>query len=122
MVDCAELSSSSGIGGGGFMTVRLPPTNANESSSVWTIDFRETAPAAANKTMYANDPMASKFGGLAVGVPGEVRGLVEAHRRWGKLSWKKLIQPSIELASGWAVGKELAWRIQVCHTLPFSTK
>ena len=37
------------------------------------IDFRETAPMAASSHMYHNDPNSSKFGGLAVGVPGEVR-------------------------------------------------
>jgi gamma-glutamyltranspeptidase/glutathione hydrolase/leukotriene-C4 hydrolase len=103
------------------MTVRLPPAKADGSSSVWTIDFRETAPAQANETMYANDPTASKFGGLAVGIPGELRGLEEAHRRWGTLPWKRLIQPSVDLASGWAVGRELAWRIQACfhHFISF---
>lgn len=95
------------------MTVRLPPINSNETSSVWTIDFRETAPGKSNKTMYEHDPMSSKFGGLAVGVPGEIRGLDEAHRRWGSVPWKTLIQPSVDLARGWAVGKELAWRIEV---------
>ncbi|KAI9509410.1 gamma-glutamyltranspeptidase-domain-containing protein [Russula earlei] len=103
---------SSGIGGGGFMTVRLPTSTPDGTSEVWTIDFRETAPALANATMYTKDPMKSILGGLAVGVPGEVRGLSEAHRRWGKLPWRRLVQPSAELASGWAVGKELGLRIQ----------
>ena len=95
------------------MTVRLPPTSPGESSSVWTIDFRETAPAKANSTMFQKDPMSSLFGGLAVGVPGEVRGLEEAHKRWGTLPWKRLVQPSVELAAGWKVGVELARRIHV---------
>lgn len=95
------------------MTVRIPPTNANEPSAVWTIDFRETAPARSNKTMFENDPTSAMFGGLSVGVPGEIRGLEEVHRRWGTVPWKKLIEPSIKLASGWRVGRELAWRIKV---------
>lgn len=41
--------------------------NANGSAEV--VDFRETAPAAANKTMYQHNPAASRVGGLAVGVP-----------------------------------------------------
>ncbi|KAH9048353.1 gamma-glutamyltranspeptidase [Lactarius hengduanensis] len=102
---------SSGIGGGGFMTVRLPPSAPGGTSEVWTIDFRETAPALANSTMYVERPVEARFGGLSVGVPGEVRGLAEAHKRWGKLPWKRLVQPSVDIATGWTVGKELGLRI-----------
>jgi gamma-glutamyltranspeptidase/glutathione hydrolase len=37
-------------------------------------------------------------GGLAVGVPGLVAGLAEAHGRWGSRPWAELIQPAIRLA------------------------
>lgn len=93
------------------MTVRIPPANASAKSEVYTIDFRETAPALANTTMYRAYPQSAAFGGLAVGVPGEVRGLEEAHRRWGTLPWKRLLEPSISLAAGWEVDKELGNRI-----------
>ncbi len=89
------------------MTVRLPPSSPGESSSAWTIDFREMAPAKANTTMFEEDPLSSLFGGLAVGVPGEVRGLEEAHKRWGTLPWKRLVQPSVDLAQGWKVSAEV---------------
>jgi gamma-glutamyltranspeptidase/glutathione hydrolase/leukotriene-C4 hydrolase len=95
------------------MTVRVPTSKDGKSSEVWIVDFRETAPALANKTMYIKDPAKSKFGGLAVGVPGEVRGLEEAHKRWGSLPWERLVRPSTELAAGCEVGKELAKRINV---------
>lgn len=95
------------------MTVRIPPESANASSTVWTIDFRETAPAKSNATMYKSNPDLARFGGLAVGVPGEVKGLEEAHRRWGSLPWARLVNPSVELAAGWSVGIELGRRIQV---------
>jgi len=65
-----------------------------------------------NKTMYQHDPKASRIGGLAVGVPGELRGLQEAHKRWGTIPWRKLVEPSARLAAGWKVQKELARRIQ----------
>jgi gamma-glutamyltranspeptidase/glutathione hydrolase/leukotriene-C4 hydrolase len=107
------LFHRSGIGGGGFMVVRLPPSAPNGTSEVWNIDFRETAPALANATMYEKHPMKARFSGLAVAVPGEVRGLAEAHMRWGKLPWRRLVQPSADLAAGWAVGKELGRRINV---------
>ncbi|KAG6842084.1 hypothetical protein C0991_002738 [Blastosporella zonata] len=102
---------SSGIGGGGLMTVRIPPSTPGVPSEVFTIDFREVAPALANASMFHDSPNASKFGGLAVAVPGEVLGLEEAHRRWAKLPWQRLIQPSIELAEGWEVDRELGRRI-----------
>ena len=95
------------------MTVRIPPATPNASTEVFTIDFRETAPGLSNKTMYVDDPLASRWGGLAVGVPGELRGLEEAHRRWGSLPWKTLVKPAADLAKGWAVPTELARRIEV---------
>ncbi|KAH0835459.1 gamma-glutamyltranspeptidase [Lanmaoa asiatica] len=104
---------SSGIGGGGFMTVRVPPTRPGATSKVFTVDYRETAPALANKTMYVNDPEAARYGGLSVGVPGELRGFEAAHCKWGRLSWQRLVQPSVELAAEWTVDVELAKRIHV---------
>lgn len=95
------------------MTVRIPPVHPGERSEVYTVDFRETAPALANSTMYPPGSNTSWYGGLAVAVPGELRGLEEAHRRWGSLPWKTLVQPSVELASGWRVDNELGKRITV---------
>jgi len=70
--------------------------------------------------MYVDDPYSSKFGGLSVAVPGELRGLEEAHRRWGKMPWKRLVMPSVELARGWKVDRELARRIQIFYFLMLS--
>jgi gamma-glutamyltranspeptidase/glutathione hydrolase/leukotriene-C4 hydrolase len=95
------------------MAVRVPTSKDGRSSEVWTVDFRETAPALANKTMYNKDPTKARFGGLSVGIPGEVRGLEEAHKRWGNLPWERLVRPSVELAAGFKVGRELAKRINV---------
>jgi gamma-glutamyltranspeptidase/glutathione hydrolase len=67
----------SGIGGGGFMLVR------DKHGRYETIDYRETAPAAATRDMYEHDQNASVFGGLAVAVPGELRGLDYLHRQYG---------------------------------------
>lgn len=67
----------SGIGGGGFMLVR------DELGRYEAIDYRETAPAAATVDMYEGNPTGSTKGGLAVGVPGELRGLDYIHKQYG---------------------------------------
>ncbi|KAH6669494.1 gamma-glutamyltranspeptidase [Halenospora varia] len=85
----------SGIGGGGFMLVR------SKNGSYEFIDFRETAPAAAFETMYSpplSNTDLSLYGGLASGVPGEVRGLEHLHKNYASMPWKKLLQPAIKVA------------------------
>jgi gamma-glutamyltranspeptidase/glutathione hydrolase/leukotriene-C4 hydrolase len=101
---------SSGIGGGGFMVIR--PSDGSHPVSV---DFRETAPIGAHPNMYADkSPLASKFGGLAVGVPGELRGLEAAYKlHGGRVSWKRLFEPNIKLARSHRVGRELARRLGI---------
>jgi gamma-glutamyltranspeptidase/glutathione hydrolase len=76
------------LGGGGFMMLRL----ANGESHF--LDFREEAPLRATANMYLDSngkiiPEASTVGYTSVGVPGTVAGLVEAERRFGKLSLPK---------------------------------
>lgn len=85
------------IGGGGFMVVRLA------DGSVASLDFRETAPAAAHRDLYIDSTGTartdwSQRGALAVGVPGSVRGMAEAHRRFGSKPWAELLAPAIRAA------------------------
>ena len=84
------------IGGGGFMLIRMKGDNA-------FIDYRETAPLAADRDMYLDEngdviPRMSLVGHLSVGVPGTVAGFWEAHQRFGSLPWRDLIAPAIKLA------------------------
>ncbi|BEI82459.1 hypothetical protein CcaverHIS002_0303270 [Cutaneotrichosporon cavernicola] len=106
---------SSGIGGGGFALVSVPPNSEFGQPGVTSIDFRETSPAASSAEMYSKlGRTASQVGGLAVGVPGELRGLEAAHKLYGKLPWHELVEPVAELArSGWQVSRELARRLRV---------
>ena len=91
--------ASSGLGGGGFMVIY----RAKEQKS-FALDFRETAPRASRRELYTKDgaavPSLSLTGGLAVGVPGEVAGLIEAQKRFGTMSLKILAEPAIRLATG----------------------
>ena len=84
------------IGGGGFMLIRTA------AGGVYALDFRETASLAARPTMFVDSsgtPLASSLtGALAVGVPGSVAGLFEAHRRFGHRPWRDLVAPAESLA------------------------
>ncbi|QLE02980.1 gamma-glutamyltransferase [Galbibacter sp. BG1] len=99
------------LGGGGFMVYRL------ENGETGTLDFREKAPMAASKTMYLDSlgnviPNLSTTGALAVGVPGSVAGMFEAHKKFGSIPMEKLIQPAIDLAlKGVLVTKKQANRL-----------
>jgi len=98
------------IGGGGFMVVRLA------DGTTATLDFREKAPAAATTNMFLDKegnviPDLSTQGHLASGVPGSVDGMAEAHKKYGTLPWKELVQPAIDLAlNGFTLtGREATW-------------
>jgi gamma-glutamyltranspeptidase/glutathione hydrolase len=99
--------SAGNIGGGGFMVIRL----ANGKTT--TIDYRERAPLKATATMFAPDGKLIRAlgdtGWLAAGVPGTVRGLELAHKRFGKLRWVDVVDPAATLAAkGWPLTPALA--------------
>jgi len=103
------------IGGGGFMVYRSAKGEVN------ALDFREKASAAASRDMYldaAGNPIVEKslYGHLAAGVPGSVAGMVEAHKKYGKLSWKEVVQPAIDLAEkGFEITKRQASELNGLH-------
>jgi gamma-glutamyltranspeptidase/glutathione hydrolase len=96
------------IGGGGFAVFRMA------NGEMEALDFREKAPLKASRDMYLDKdgnviPNLSKLGHLAVGVPGSVAGMLELHKKKGKLSLDKLIQPAIDLAqNGFLLTKDEA--------------
>ena len=83
---------SAGIGGGGFMMIHL-----ERGSRTFVIDTREKAPAGATPDMFVGVPNSS-LQGVAVGVPGMVRGTADAVRKYGKLDLREVLRPAIQLA------------------------
>ena len=99
---------SSGIGGGAFML-------QFDGRQVHAYDGRETAPAQADTSLFLDaDGKPMRFfdavvGGRAVGVPGVLRMLEQAHRQHGRLPWASLFAPAITLAEdGFVVSPRLA--------------
>lgn len=86
--------ASSGMFGGSFMLVSMK--NSTDTIEEM-IDMREAAPSAGNSTMFAS--ASSAYGGLAIAVPSEVKGYYLAWQRHGRLEWRQLVQPSIDLAT-----------------------
>lgn len=102
------------IGGGGFWISR------NARGGVLAIDFRETAPGGARRDLFfaaAGRPAPSSTEGpLASGVPGSVAGLALAHRRAGRLPWKRVVEPAITLArDGFVVSSNVSESIAAEH-------
>jgi gamma-glutamyltranspeptidase/glutathione hydrolase len=95
------------IGGGGFLVYH------GADGTATTFDFREKAPLAATETMYLDEEgkvrdNSNHEGILAVGVPGTVAGLEQAHRRFGSLPWSDLLEPAINLAEN---GIPISWHL-----------
>ena len=91
------LPSAGNIGGGGFLVYH------GADGEQTTFNFREKAPKAATPDMYLDENSqinnnANHSGALSVGVPGTVAGMWTAHQKMGKLPWKDLVQPAIDLA------------------------
>jgi gamma-glutamyltranspeptidase/glutathione hydrolase len=102
------LPQAGNIGGGGFMVYRSAKGLTN------TLDFREKAPARANANMYLDAagnviPDMSIATHQASGIPGSVDGMIQAHKKYGRLKWAALVQPAIDLAlKGFKVTQHLA--------------
>ncbi|HKW63013.1 MAG TPA: gamma-glutamyltransferase [Candidatus Acidoferrum sp.] len=84
------------LGGGGFMLIRMADGRTT------FIDFREKASRKATHDMYldasGNATKDSVLGWRAVGIPGTVRGLELALKKYGTKPWAELLQPAIHLA------------------------
>ena len=100
--------SAGNIGGGGFMIIRTP------TGELASFDYRERAPLGSTRTMYLGKDGKivrglTNSGYLAPGVPGTVRGLEMAHKKFGKLAWKDVVMPAVALAeNGFTMSEGLA--------------
>jgi gamma-glutamyltranspeptidase / glutathione hydrolase len=111
------------IGGGGFIVF------LNAAGAVTTFDFREKAPLAASPNMFLDNQgkliNGSNHDGLkSVGVPGTVAGLYLAHQKYGKLPWRDLVQPAVDLAKNgfimpWGLYKEALQVVEANKTNEF---
>jgi gamma-glutamyltranspeptidase/glutathione hydrolase len=104
------LPSAGNLGGGGFLLARFA------DGRTAFIDFRERAPEKASHDMYLGpDGKATEDsveGYRASGVPGTVRGMELAHRKYGRKPWAELIEPAVRLASD---GFPVSWGL--AHSL-----
>ena len=107
------------LGGGGFMMIRL------KDGRITAIDYREMAPAAAHRDVYLDKngnliegEGGSLIGYRAAGVPGTVRGMELALKKYGsgKLTWSQLVEPARRLAAnGFTVTHSLARSLENSH-------
>ncbi|NXM61239.1 GGT5 hydrolase, partial [Illadopsis cleaveri] len=85
---------SSGLGGGVIFTIYNASTGTVE-----VINARETAPRMFPHNLLSDCNAGFPTGPRWIGVPGELRGYEEAHKRHGRLPWKALFEPTIKLLS-----------------------
>ncbi len=109
--------NATGLGGGGFMTLR-----SAETGKIEFINFRECAPAAATPDMWQVDSEGNVIGdqnmngGKAVGVPGYVAGMVYALENYGTMTLDQIVAPIIELAEkGITVTPTLSGDMNNCY-------
>lgn len=96
-------AQSMGIGGGFIMNIYQHDTRKS-----LTLDAKEVAPLAATKDMFkTRDEYVD--GPLTIGVPGEVKGLWELHKRYASMPWKTLVEPTIKLCeNGFRLTKHMS--------------
>jgi gamma-glutamyltranspeptidase/glutathione hydrolase len=112
-------SGAGNLGGGGFMLIRTADGRTH------FIDYREKAPVAATRDMYLDAQGnviegATEIGYKSIGVPGSVAGMVYAERKYGKVTLKQVMAPSIRLArDGYALTWEEAQDFHDKHLAEF---
>ena len=106
-----ELPQSASLGGGGFALIKI-------GDQVDVLDYREVAPGATSPDFYKTKPKtASIDGAYAIGVPGVTAGLYALHKKYGRLKWKQLFKPALQIAKkGFTVSTEMNQIIKINAT------
>jgi gamma-glutamyltranspeptidase/glutathione hydrolase len=112
--EAVTYPAAGNIGGGGFMLVW--PGKGKEPV---VIDYREMAPAAATPDMFAKG--IDWYSPKVAGVPGTVRGLALAHKKFGKLPWRDVVTPAVKLADGFVIDAALARSLNAVLAFPKTT-
>jgi len=103
------------IGGGGFLVYR------DKDGVSEALDYRERAPAAADRDMYLDEegnviPKLSTLGHRAVGVPGTVAGIEAMHQKHGSKPWAELVSYAVDLAqNGYRLSQTEIGRLKRYH-------
>ncbi|XP_065081870.1 scoloptoxin SSD14-like isoform X2 [Ochlerotatus camptorhynchus] len=110
MMFCEEVAcpESAGMGGGFLLTFYH-----RDTGKVEVFDAREIAAQAATQDMFVDHKNGTAHGGLAIATPGALKGYWVLHQRYGKLPWRRLVEPSVELCySGHTVDPYMAQALQ----------
>ncbi|KAH8345046.1 hypothetical protein KR059_001475, partial [Drosophila kikkawai] len=83
------LPHSLGVGGGFVATIY-----SKETGFIETLIARETAPAASSQDMFVGREIT---GAISSAIPSEIYGYSKLHDKYGRLPWKMLFQPTIDL-------------------------
>jgi gamma-glutamyltranspeptidase / glutathione hydrolase len=107
------LPRAGNLGGSGFMLLHL----AEEGRTV-ALEYYSQAPAGIRPEVFRKPDGSvdeeKRYSRLGAGVPGTVAGLYHIHRRYGKLPWRRLLQPAIRLAAkGIVLTEDFAYALDV---------
>ena len=117
------LPRAGNIGGGGFMLIYL-----KEKNEIFYIDYRSKSPRNSSiEKLLGRKKVPNRdsklwerldYTYLASAVPGTVYGLLEAHKNFGKLELKQIMEPVIKQAEeGIIVSSDLSYVIEVTPQL-----
>ncbi|MEM7457477.1 MAG: gamma-glutamyltransferase [Planctomycetota bacterium] len=113
------------LGGAGFVTIRMPgkPAEVIDGGDMVPVhrEFQADDPVAWRKvSLHYGDGVETMVGAASVAVPGFLAAAGEAWNRHGRLPWKEVVAPALELASRKIPVSQTTWDwLNVCAELMF---